>query len=403
MRNFVDSLVPHLPDPRCGEVFAEGLPQNPRQVKRTINVFLLLWRLADQKLRGVIQPVRLAKVVAIQHSEPNLYALLCEVPRFLHDLEVHFRAEARQLEQSESGLETTPEAQTQPALPPQLQPFAGQPALRQLLSLHPADMQDVNFSDLTPQEIRPYIYLTRRTEPRPEARIELPEPQMIRIPGGNFNMGDDAYDSEKPRHQVYVPDYYIGRFPVTNFEYRAFVRDTGTPPPRHWQADNYPEELGGHPVVHVNWYDALAYCRWLSRKTGKPYRLISEAEWEKAARGEDERIWPWGNDWNKDNCNCQEGGAGQTTPVGQYSPQGDSFYGIADMAGNIWEWCSSRFQAYPYSTDGDREDLDATGDRVLRGGAYLNESRFMRCTYRYRRLPNSQDGTTGFRVAMETR
>jgi formylglycine-generating enzyme required for sulfatase activity len=406
MRSFVDSLVPHLPDNRCSEVFAEGLAPNPRQVKRTINIFLLLWKLSHPRLREAIQPVRLAKVVTIQHSQPDLYALLCEVPRFLRDLEIHFRAEIKLA----SGPESTPAADAaakgpppMPSLPPQLQPFVGRATLRHLLTLHPPDMPDVNFADLTPQDIRPYIYLTRRTEPRLEAPARgAPEPQMIGIPAGEFVMGSTEYEAEKPRQQVYLPAYQIGRYPITNYEYRAFVHDTGTAPPRNWESDNYPEEFGDYPVVHITWYNAVAYCLWLSQKTGKPYRLPSEAEWEKAARAEDGRTWPWGNHWDKNCCNSRESGIGHATPVGQYSPRGDSPYGVADMAGNVWEWCNSLYQPYPYQPDGSREDVQASGDRVLRGGAFLDEARFVRCSYRYKRLPTSHDSSAGFRVASDS-
>jgi len=402
MRSFVDSLVPHLPEPRCAEVFAEGLPQNPRQVKRTINIFLLLWKLSHQKLQEVIQPVRLAKVVAIQHSHPDLYALLCEVPRFLRDLELYFRAESEPMAESKPGAENEAEMAERPETPPlatQLHAFIGRATLRHLLTLHPPDMDDVNFHDLTPQDIRPYIYLTRRAEPRPEAPTGVPEPQMISIPASKFTMGGEDYDFEKPPHPVYLPEYQIGRYPVTNYEYRAYVQDTGTAPPRNWEGNDYPEELGDHPVVYVSWDNAVAYCQWLSQKTGKTYRLPTEAEWEKAARGDENYTWPWGDEWDETRCNSKESGLGHTTPVGQYSPIGDSLYGAADMAGNVWEWCSSLYQPYPYRIDGGREDLDAGGDRVLRGGCFLQESRFVRCTYRYNRLPNSHDNSTGFRVA----
>ncbi len=94
-------------------------------------------------------------------------------------------------------------------------------------------------------------------------------------------------------------------------------------------------------MVNVTWRDALAYVQWLAERTEQPYRLPTEAEWEKAARGEDGRLWPWGNDWDPARANCKPAGPGQTTPRGQYSPGGDSPYGAADMAGNVYEWCSS--------------------------------------------------------------
>jgi formylglycine-generating enzyme required for sulfatase activity len=226
------------------------------------------------------------------------------------------------------------------------------------------------------------------------------EPAMVTIPAGEFTMGSDEHDTQRPSHPVYLPEYRIGRYPVQNFEYRAYVLDTGASPPPHWHGDACPEELQAHPVVFVSWHDALAYCRWLGQRTRKPYRLPAEAEWEKAARGNQGYVWPWGETWDPNRCNSEDGGPGHTTPVGDYSPHGDSPFGVADVAGNVWEWCSSLHQPYPYQPGGSREDLDAHGDRVLRGGSFLNDHRFVHCTYRYKRLPTSHDATIGFRVAL---
>jgi formylglycine-generating enzyme required for sulfatase activity len=100
-------------------------------------------------------------------------------------------------------------------------------------------------------------------------------------------------------------------------------------------------------VDRVSWYEAYAYCRWLAEATGKPYRLPTEMEWEKAARGTDGRMFPWGNTWSKELCNSREiwdRADPRTTPVGQFSPDGDSPYGAADMCGNLWEWCGTRWR-----------------------------------------------------------
>ena len=172
------------------------------------------------------------------------------------------------------------------------------------------------------------------------------EPEMIPIPAGEFLMGSDprkdkdAFDSEQPQHTLYLPDYYIAKTPVTNAQYAAFVR-SGYPPPALWGGwQQPPRGKGDHPVVRVTWHDAIAYCRWLAEMTGKSYRLPSEAEWEKGARGSDGRIYPWGNRWDASRCNTYPGGPGDTTPVGTY-PQGASPYGLLDMAGNVWDWCST--------------------------------------------------------------
>jgi formylglycine-generating enzyme required for sulfatase activity len=200
---------------------------------------------------------------------------------------------------------------------------------------------------------------------------------------GSSHNDPDAYHNEVPQREIYLEAYSIGRYSVTNREYQYFVKDSGHTPPSHWRGQDYPDGLDDHPVVHLNWYDAQAYCAWLSQETGKRYRLPSEAEWEKAARGIDGRIWPWEGTWEAGKCNSRESEIDETTPVGLYSPEGDSPYGVADMSGNVWEWCSDEYRRY---------------DRILRGGSFLDERRLVRCAYRFGRRPESNDKSIGFRV-----
>jgi len=171
---------------------------------------------------------------------------------------------------------------------------------------------------------------------------------MVHIPAGEFLIGSDPRTdphgraSEHPQHILHLPGYSIARLPITNQQYQAFVRATGYPQPINWTGGASP--VGpGHPVVYVSRHDAAMYCRWLSEATGKPYALPSEAEWEKAARGKDGRIYPWGNEWQAGRCNSREEGLRATTPVGQYA-LGKSPYGLLDMAGNVWEWTHSHYQ-----------------------------------------------------------
>jgi formylglycine-generating enzyme required for sulfatase activity len=422
MRDFVGHLVPHFPDYRCADVFALGLAPNPRQVKRTVNVFLLVWKLARQKLPEAIQPVRLAKVVVIQHSHPDLYRLLREVPRYLRELEAYFQAEQeRTMERAAPVMKAAVEGEEReaPAVPPPLAPFTGRAALRRLLTLHPVEgpeSEEANFIDLTPEELRAYIYLTSRAAPQPppeEVKREAFEPQMVRIPAGEFLMGtreEDLYTIAKkygverkyiareiPWHKVFVKEFELDKYPVTNFEYQAFVQDADHKPPRHWEGDQYPEELGDHPVANVTWHDAVAYYEWLSEKTSKSYRLPTEAEWEKAARGTDGREFPWGDEWDASRCNTAEGGPGTTTPVGQHSPEGDSPYGAADMAGNVWEWCADWFQAH----EGNRFPDEDYGEeyKMLRGGSLSRDRVRARCAYRGRHIPDIRSDNIGFRCA----
>jgi formylglycine-generating enzyme required for sulfatase activity len=199
---------------------------------------------------------------------------------------------------------------------------------------------------------------------------------------------------------------------VTNAEYAAFVRATGYRAPRHWKQDTFSEDLADHPVVWVNWHDALAYVTWLQEQTEQPYRLLTETEWEKAARGTEGRLWPWGNEWDAQKCNTELSGSVGTKPVGQYSPAGDSPYGCADVAGNVWEWCSSLYQ--PYKRGDGRENLEEGGARVevrvWRGGSWYSDNPGgIRCAYRSSydpggsyHLARSVD-SSGFRVARSSR
>lgn len=231
------------------------------------------------------------------------------------------------------------------------------------------------------------------------------EPEMILIPVGEFLMGSDpkqdkaAYSNEQPQHTLYLPDYSIAKTPVTNAQYAAFVKATGYKAPQYWQNDKISQDKDMHPVVYVTGNDAMAYCKWLAKTTGKPYTLPSEAEWEKAARGTDGRLYPWGNTFDKSKCNVHASGIGDTTPVDRY-PQGASPYGVLDRAGNVWEWTRSLFKSYRYDPADGRENLEVGGIRVLRGGAwYSDDPAFARCAYRTGLNPDSRYGNSGFRVA----
>jgi formylglycine-generating enzyme required for sulfatase activity len=214
--------------------------------------------------------------------------------------------------------------------------------------------------------------------------------EMIYIPGGDFIMGsDEGREHQAPAHKVYVAAFYIDRYPVTNDDYKRFVDATGHPVPSYdvewaepfeynWDVEKRIPPAGRekHPVVLVRWEDARAYAAWAAK------RLPTEAEWARAARGPDGRRWPWGNEFIKGRCNTKESGTHGTTPVGQYSPEGDSPWGVGDMVGNVWEWTSSLFRPYPYDADDGRESQQANGWRVLRGGSWRNDLDLARCTAR---------------------
>lgn len=209
---------------------------------------------------------------------------------------------------------------------------------------------------------------------------------------------------EQPQTEIYLSAYRIGRYPVTNQEYSVFVAATGRHPPAHWADGRYPPELAQHPVVNVTWFDALAYCAWLAEMTGKPYRLPSEAQWEKAARGEDRRSYPWGARWDRGRCNTLERGLHATTPVGAFSPDGDSVYGCADMAGNVWEWVLDWYSRDYYAVSTAFTDpLGPTHGavKVIRGGSFNADSRQARVTTRAYANRNMGRAELGFRVALD--
>lgn len=210
--------------------------------------------------------------------------------------------------------------------------------------------------------------------------------EPILIPAGEFLMGSDRdEDNARPQHRVYLPDYSLGKYPVTVAQYWAFCKATGRerPPEPHssWQWN--------HPVSNVSWQAARVYCEWVGG------RLPSEAEWEKAARGTEGRAYPWGNE-PPDRTRCNFGrNVGSTTDVDRY-PQGASPYGCLDLAGNVWEWTHSLYAPYPYTAEDGREDPQAGRRRVLRGGSWLSKPDICRAAYRYR--PGTLNVITGFRV-----
>lgn len=229
--------------------------------------------------------------------------------------------------------------------------------------------------------------------------------EMVPIPAGEFEMGGELYDSEKPRHKLTLPDFRISKYPVTNAQYARFVAATDHPVPVHWWGNTPSPERLTRPVLNVSWHDAQAYCAWLSQEQGELVRLPTEAEWEKAARGTDGREYPWGNDFNPQLCNMGDTGIGDISPVGIF-PQGASPYGCLDMSGNVWEWTSSLWGKismqpefkYPYQADDGRENMDEPDVRVLRGGSFAFNAVDVRCSARVGGNPVGRVMIDGFRV-----
>ncbi len=232
--------------------------------------------------------------------------------------------------------------------------------------------------------------------------------ELVFVSGGKFWMGSEksmdslAYDDEMPLHEVLVPGFRIGKYPVTIALWKRFVEATG------YQGD--PRALSGlpnHPAVYISWQDARAFCDWLTqswREAGKIspndiVRLPTEAEWENAARGTDRRIFPWGNELDPNRANYADTGISATSPVGCF-PAGASPYGSLDMAGNVGELCQSMKESYPYLAGDGREDLTGEGDRVVRGGSFDEQRRLVRCACRNYYRPVLRNGTLGCRVVV---
>lgn len=223
-------------------------------------------------------------------------------------------------------------------------------------------------------------------------------PPVCQVAAGKFTMGSDpndpqAYDQEKGQYSIPVGAFEIGMYPVTVAEYALAVQAGAVPVPPGKDDERYgwkqQQEHPDHPVVRVTWEDAWKYMQWLANVTGQPWRLPTEAEWEKAARWDTSvnpphaRIYPWGDQWDKTRANTSDGGPDGTTPIGQYMDKDASPYGCHDMAGNVWEWTSTAwYDRPPYDASKYENDSDRTSVRVLRGGSWINDPRYARASYR---------------------
>ena len=501
IEGFVATCGKGIADDNCVKVFAEGLEPNPRKVKRTLNIFRMLSRLAVVKGMTEINRALLAKVVVIQSRWRDLYSDLVEYPNLIQDLERHARTgetsdqpephtpeTAQRSEEASVSQEqvATSKAQGVEDSRTLLSKYAGRRDLRDMLRLPPW------FGPLKLDQIRDYLYLTHMAAERPAAveaedidakrwddllsgdgtkiskalaeiqddrsqaayvprllrvlasgekhtaqqrvstglalgRLGDPRPDVncdspdtLEIPAGAFLMGSKpgnklASEDEFPQRSVELPAYRIGRYPVTMGQYQRFVEDGGyskkrracwsdegwewrelvkVTSPEYWDDKRF--NVLNHPVVGVSWYEAEAYCAWLRETSDRPFRLPSEAEWEKAARGTDGKEWPWGDEFSAEKANTMEGRIGGTSAVGCY-PGGASPYGCLDMAGNVWQWTADWFGPYPGSTF----KSEAFGEkyRVVRGGSWNDDQFIARCAIRLRNIPDFRLIYVGFRVA----
>lgn len=262
--------------------------------------------------------------------------------------------------------------------------------------------------------------------------VDDPVPRMVRIPAGEFLMGaDDGDEDERPAHRVHLDEFHISIFPVTNEAYARFVQESGydapgvrtlpamVTPEREaqfrelaaayvWADGRPPSGRGNHPVTLIRFEDATEYCTWMSARTGRTFRLPTEAEWEKAARGRTHaRRFPWGDDIDPSRANFLIDPATKrsrgTSPVGQYPANS---YQLHDVIGNVWEWVSDWYAPDYYSK---AQYLNPTGPdvgrlRIIRGGSWVNEDvNMLRVTHRHKVPPDSYAYSIGFRVVQVKR
>ncbi len=436
--DFIDQHDPHL-SPGCRDILSLGLEPNPRVVKRTLNILRLLLKLAERRVAedtmGPVEPGLLAKMVVIQARYRDLYRDLWEYPNLIQDLEWAAR-EGMEVSRAVSPFtkdspETTTLLEQYLRYKPLLRMLRAEPAFADLTQgqinayiyltrttseeaarapmMEAARLwQDLLSNDSTrirasvaavQAEGRTAEYaaaLARLLEPESEASLaqrisastalaylgdQRDFDEMVDVPGGEFKHGEQ-------RESTYVMAYRIGRYPVTNAQYARFLAENPTYPvpnldevwaePHNWdpQRRTYPEGKANHPVVLVSWEDALAYCEWAG------VRLPTEVEWEKAARGEDGRIYPWGDVFDSQRANVRESGIGSTTSVGVY-PDGASPYGLLDCAGNVWEWTTLR---------------EGKNQIVIRGGSWNFHAEDARCFARDHSRPGHRSNRIGFRV-----
>jgi formylglycine-generating enzyme required for sulfatase activity len=250
----------------------------------------------------------------------------------------------------------------------------------------------------------------------------LPDFDWVEIPGGEFQYGDkDSKYAAKPK-KLPLPTFHISRYPVTSMQFQAFLDDPeGCADPRWFDGlaaldDDRPMgeqyfKFANHPRDTVNWYQAMAFCRWFSWRCDSTYdlkkveewavRLPTEYEWEKAARGasgqDGGRLYPYEGDFDAAKGNTYETGIGQTSAVGIF-PNGASPYGVMDMSGNVWEWCLSNHDKP--ALEARKEDLRTENSRVLRGGSWFDNHDGARAVVRVDAHPAVRDYDFGFRVVV---
>ncbi len=233
--------------------------------------------------------------------------------------------------------------------------------------------------------VLPEKNLGRSPEPDSSFHHPITGKEMVRVPAGPFIYQDGEW-------AIHLDEFWIDKTPVTHADYKRFIDanpehevpfvDGDWAKPYNWskQLRTFRQELADHPVVLVSWHDAQAYAQWAECD------LPTEQQWEKAARGTNGRQYPWG-EWQENHGNTAEAGIGKTTPVGLFSPQGDSPYGCVDMSGNVWEWTDSLYR-------------EGENYRVLRGGSWRGYRSLARAAFRFHHHPSARNNDRGFRLVV---
>lgn len=232
---------------------------------------------------------------------------------------------------------------------------------------------------------------------QPTSNITIPE--IVKIAGGSFVMGrDPAKDvppEQTPSHQVTVKNFFLSRYEITNKEYQEFVRKTNYRSPSGWAGLDFPNGAENLPVVNITWEDAQYYCQWLSTATKQNYRLPTEEEWEFAASGTENHLYPWGNEFQNATI-FSDTSLGVTAPINSATLAGDrSQFNIIGLAGNVSEWTANTYRPYPGSTT----KIDCSGCYTVRGGNFKSDAKDIVATFRFGSAKASE--VIGFRIAKD--
>jgi formylglycine-generating enzyme required for sulfatase activity len=271
----------------------------------------------------------------------------------------------------------------------------------------PTSLPTVEFKTPLPEPTEAQVIPTNTPVPSPPTPTPLPTSEevqegpavtdvMVEVPAGTFTMGNDnGKKDEAPAHEVDLPAFEIDKFEVTNADFALFVEATDHQTDaekmglsRTWR--DAAEGKDNHPVAYVGWNDAVAYCEWVGK------RLPTEVEWEKAARGTDGRLYPWGNEYDPNKLNGKDSGIRGTTAVGSFADSA-SPYGVFDMAGNVWEWTADWYEAYPGSSY--QSPYYGEQFKVVRGGGWFETADFLRTTARNATSDTAANDDLGFRCA----